>query len=81
MLSIAHIGNKYEIKTLKLTVCRGSGRLKKEMAEKGNVIPDCPNASNPYHECTEACLRKISHGETRKDKKKSGNCLYLEVCS
>lgn len=48
------------------------------MAEKGNVIPDCPNASNPYHECTEACLRKISQGETRKDKKKSGS-LILDV--
>ncbi|XP_062177453.1 uncharacterized protein LOC133882327 [Alnus glutinosa] len=45
------------------------------MSEKGQVHPDCPNASNPYHECTQSCLKKISHGQSSKDKKKSGSVI------
>jgi hypothetical protein len=49
------------------------------MSEKGQVLPDCPNASNPYHECTQSCLKKISHGQSSKDKKKSGNFFLSPV--
>ncbi|KAG6711953.1 hypothetical protein I3842_05G081500 [Carya illinoinensis] len=41
------------------------------MAQKGNVLQDCPNASNPYHECTDSCIKRIAQGQTRKEKKKS----------
>ncbi|KAF5448996.1 hypothetical protein F2P56_029486 [Juglans regia] len=41
------------------------------MAEKGNVLLDCPNASNPYHECTDSCIKRIAQGQTRKENKKS----------
>lgn len=29
------------------------------MEKKANVHPECINASNPYHECVDYCLRKI----------------------
>ncbi|KAK8968168.1 hypothetical protein KSP40_PGU003607 [Platanthera guangdongensis] len=29
------------------------------MEKKTNVHPECINASNPYHECVDYCLRKI----------------------
>ncbi|KAE8008778.1 hypothetical protein FH972_005255 [Carpinus fangiana] len=45
------------------------------MSEKVKVLPGCPNASNPYHECTQSCLKKISQGQTSKDKKKSGSVI------
>ncbi|XP_059434916.1 uncharacterized protein LOC132168181 isoform X1 [Corylus avellana] len=45
------------------------------MSGKGQVLPDCPNSSNPYHECTQSCLKKISQGQTSKDKKKSGSVI------
>ena len=45
------------------------------MALNGKVRPDCNYASNPYHECTETCLRRIAEGKGRKDKKKTG---YLQ---
>ncbi|KAF5448997.1 hypothetical protein F2P56_029486 [Juglans regia] len=48
------------------------------MAEKGNVLLDCPNASNPYHECTDSCIKRIAQGQTRKENKKSGS-LILDV--
>ncbi|KAB2602714.1 hypothetical protein D8674_003719 [Pyrus ussuriensis x Pyrus communis] len=38
----------------------------------GRVHPECVNVANPYHECTENCLRKIAEGKGRKlTKKKS----------
>ncbi|KAM5562559.1 hypothetical protein ABKV19_017660 [Rosa sericea] len=43
------------------------------MALIGRVHPDCVNVANPYHECTENCLRKIAEGKGRKNKKKSDN--------
>ncbi|XP_041014501.1 uncharacterized protein LOC121257536 [Juglans microcarpa x Juglans regia] len=45
------------------------------MAVKGNVLPDCVNASNPFHECTESCRKKIAQGQAFKNKKKSGSIL------
>ncbi|XP_054786026.1 uncharacterized protein LOC129292499 isoform X2 [Prosopis cineraria] len=42
------------------------------MAQNGKVISNCAHASNPYHECSEACLRKIKEGKTQKNQKKSG---------
>lgn len=45
------------------------------MALIGKVHPDCVNVANPYHECTENCLRKIAEGKGRKNKKKTGYCL------
>ncbi|PON89960.1 Phospholipase-like [Trema orientale] len=43
------------------------------MALNGKVRSDCNYASNPYHECTETCLRRIAEGKGRKEKKKSDN--------
>ncbi|CAH9087343.1 unnamed protein product [Cuscuta epithymum] len=34
------------------------------MSEEGRVHPDCQNASNPYHECSEYCFKIIA--ETKK---------------
>ncbi|CAL8177249.1 unnamed protein product [Prunus armeniaca] len=45
----------------------------------GRVHPDCVNVSNPYHECTENCLRKIQEGKGRKTKKKSGSILDVPI--
>ncbi|XP_042984564.1 uncharacterized protein LOC122313537 [Carya illinoinensis] len=49
-----------------------------QLAVKGNVLPDCVNASNPFHECTESCRIKIAQGQAFKDKKKSGS-IFLNV--
>ncbi|XP_030523209.1 uncharacterized protein LOC115735910 [Rhodamnia argentea] len=48
------------------------------MAER-KVHPDCANASNPYHECVEACLKKIAEGQTGKKlaKRNSGSFIFL----
>lgn len=35
------------------------------MVEERGVHPDCINASNPYHECTDYCFRKIAESKTR----------------
>ncbi|XP_050363561.1 uncharacterized protein LOC126782375 isoform X2 [Argentina anserina] len=43
------------------------------MALIGRVHPDCVNVANPYHECTENCLRKIAEGKGKKNKKKTDN--------
>ncbi|XP_021610525.1 uncharacterized protein LOC110613608 isoform X2 [Manihot esculenta] len=45
------------------------------MADNGRVHPECVNASNPYHECGVACLEKISQGQGKKEKKKSGSFI------
>lgn len=49
------------------------------MALIGRVHPDCVNVANPYHECTENCLRKIAEGKGRKNKKKSGSILDIPI--
>ncbi|XP_075674080.1 uncharacterized protein LOC142643366 isoform X3 [Castanea sativa] len=52
--------------------------LNKEMAEKVKVLPNCVYVDNPFHECSQSCLKKIAEGQTRKEKKKS-NSLILDV--
>ncbi|KAK4562211.1 hypothetical protein RGQ29_004895 [Quercus rubra] len=52
--------------------------LNKEMAEQVKVLPNCVYAENPFHECSQSCLKKIAEGQTRKEKKKS-NSLILDV--
>ncbi|KAF7841254.1 plant phospholipase-like protein [Senna tora] len=42
------------------------------MAQNGRVNPNCSYASNPYHECTDNCLRKIKEITPQKSKKGSG---------
>ncbi|KAI4297779.1 hypothetical protein L6164_037646 [Bauhinia variegata] len=54
------VGTKEEVKS-----CKG-------MAHNGKVIPNCVYASNPYHECTDACLTKLKDGPPQKQKKNSG---------
>ncbi|KAJ1436307.1 Phospholipase-like [Sesbania bispinosa] len=41
------------------------------MAQNGRVMPNCLYASNPYHECTEACLHKLKETKPPKNKKSS----------
>ncbi|XP_021810432.1 uncharacterized protein LOC110753774 isoform X5 [Prunus avium] len=55
------------------------GELNREMSLIGRVHPDCVNVSNPYHECTENCLRKIQEGKGRKTKKKSGSIIDVPI--
>ncbi|KAM3695638.1 hypothetical protein ACB098_07G148500 [Castanea mollissima] len=47
--------------------------LNKEMAEKVKVLPNCVYVDNPFHECSQSCLKKIAEGQTRKEKKKSND--------
>ncbi|XP_022146277.1 pre-mRNA-splicing factor syf2 [Momordica charantia] len=35
------------------------------MSEEGRVHPDCRNASNPYHECSEYCFKIIAEVKAR----------------
>ena len=46
---------------------------KKEELEirENKVDPRCPNASNPFHECAEYCIQKIS-GSGRSEKGRPG---------
>lgn len=37
----------------------------------GNVIPGCPNAGNPFHECTVICSEKIISGDVVHKKEKT----------
>lgn len=36
-------------------------------AAEGKSHPDCINSSNPYHECSDYCLRKIAEARQRFD--------------
>lgn len=47
--------------------------LAKGMAERRKVRPDCIYASNPFHECTEYCIKKTAESKAGKDKKSKGN--------
>ncbi|KAI3447927.1 hypothetical protein Pfo_004592 [Paulownia fortunei] len=38
------------------------------MAEEGRVHPDCRNASNPYHECSEYCFKIIAEAKKKMNK-------------
>ncbi|XP_073011641.1 uncharacterized protein [Typha latifolia] len=35
------------------------------MEKQGNVYPDCINASNPYHDCVDYCLKKIAEAKQK----------------
>ncbi|PON55552.1 mRNA splicing factor SYF [Parasponia andersonii] len=37
------------------------------MSEEGRVHPDCRNASNPYHECSDYCFKVIAEAKSRID--------------
>lgn len=43
-----------------------------KMAEEGRVHPDCRNASNPYHECTDYCFKIIAEAKDRMSKIDTG---------
>ena len=43
------------------------------MAERRKVRPDCIYASNPFHECTDYCIKKTAESKAGKDKKSKGN--------
>lgn len=42
------------------------------MSDEGRVHPDCRNASNPYHECSEFCFKVIAETKARMDQNQSG---------
>ncbi|MCD7459369.1 hypothetical protein HAX54_040728 [Datura stramonium] len=42
------------------------------MTEERRVHPDCPNASNPYHECSEYCFRIIAEAKKQMSKAETG---------
>ncbi|CAI9764326.1 unnamed protein product [Fraxinus pennsylvanica] len=42
------------------------------MAEEGRVHPDCRNASNPYHECSEYCFKIIAETKKKMNKNDTG---------
>ncbi|CAH9115180.1 unnamed protein product [Cuscuta europaea] len=42
------------------------------MSEEGRVHPDCRNASNPYHECSEYCFMIIAETKKRIKKTETG---------
>ncbi|KAF7810770.1 uncharacterized protein G2W53_031746 [Senna tora] len=46
--------------------------MEREMAQDGKINPNCVYASNPYHECSDTCSRKIKEGKPHKNKKSSG---------
>ncbi|KAH0978031.1 hypothetical protein GBA52_027750 [Prunus armeniaca] len=41
------------------------------MSDEGRVHPDCRNASNPYHECSEYCFTVIAEAKARMDQNQS----------
>lgn len=43
------------------------------MAERRKVRPDCIYVSNPFHECTDYCIKKTAESKAGKDKKSKGN--------
>ncbi|KAL2490598.1 GCIP-interacting family protein [Abeliophyllum distichum] len=42
------------------------------MDEEGRVHPDCRNASNPYHECSEYCFKVIAEAKKKINKNDTG---------
>ncbi|XP_022928274.1 uncharacterized protein LOC111435153 isoform X1 [Cucurbita moschata] len=49
------------------------------MAERRKVRPDCIYASNPFHECTEYCIKKTAESKAEKDKKSKGKGSWLDI--
>lgn len=45
--------------------------IEKKLEER-TVHPDCINASNPYHECSEYCFRKIAEAKEKFEEDESG---------
>ena len=43
-----------------------------EMSDEGRVHPDCRNASNPYHECSEYCFEIIAEVKARNQQNEPG---------
>lgn len=48
------------------------------MAEEGRVHPDCRNASNPYHECSDYCFKIIAEAKKKTNKSDIGS-FFVEV--
>ncbi|KAK2967301.1 hypothetical protein RJ640_004867 [Escallonia rubra] len=42
------------------------------MADEGRVHPDCRNAGNPYHECSEYCFRIIANAKKQMSTNETG---------
>ncbi|XP_023529709.1 uncharacterized protein LOC111792455 [Cucurbita pepo subsp. pepo] len=49
------------------------------MAERRKVRPDCIYASNPFHECTEYCIKKTAESKAEKDKKSKAKGSWLDI--
>lgn len=59
------------------------------MDEEGRVHPDCRNASNPYHKCSEYCFKIIAESKKKINPCDSGwfplylaavtSCLQIKV--
>ena len=43
-----------------------------DMSDERAVHPDCRNASNPYHECSDYCFRVIAEAKIRSQQQESG---------
>lgn len=58
--------------TLYLQCAIGVREVVAEMSDEGRVHPDCRNASNPYHECSEYCFKVIAEVKARNQKNEPG---------
>ena len=56
----------------KVEAGRDTVKLKAEMAQNGRVMQNCVYASNPYHECTEACVHKSKDPNYKPHKNRKG---------
>lgn len=45
--------------------------------EERIVHPDCVNASNPYHECSEHCFKRIAYLKAQIERNESGTIFFL----
>lgn len=52
---------------------RSMGRIEDE---ERKVHPDCRNAPNPYHECSEYCFMIIADAKKRINKNDTGSFFY-----
>ena len=73
--------------TLYLQCVVGVREVVAKMSDEGRVHPDCRNASNPYHECTEYCFKVIAEVKAQNQQNEPGLfdmlqflCNYLENC-
>ncbi len=49
------------------------------MADERGVHPDCRNASNPYHECSEYCFKIIAEAKAQMEQREPGCVSSLFV--